>query len=537
MKKLISLLLTVVMLMSILPMTISAAEVIEQVSTDGWDVKLRGTGVNQVVNATTTEVVVSSAEAYDGNGSMHITYDPANHTDVTSPYMQIMPKNITLETSSVKYKVTFYLKNESEEAADGTATVTFKMLNGTQRALNKYGTADVPDSTKEDAGNGWTKYTQEVTVTQSHVPQIVPTAACDFYVDGLTIQKYDATTETYGADLLNGAGSFTMTTVPEGDDEEEEVVVTTNIPDFTGVAHDTTAWAVNSHGGATGTNMLAEVVSSDAAVGNNSMHLKYDYNTTGYYSFRPLLWTSEKGLATNNGKTYKLTFYYKGLEGGMKFAWYSNSQKSPSGFTTNGTEFLAVTYTDADNGWKKCEVEGVNNNAQGGCIYFSTSSTDIYLDGFTVQLVTTEEGGSKTYGEDILAGGGDFEVTPAKAYQVYGAKIFDATDTTADAVELSALTTNESNKKLTAAAYVKNFTSETPVSAQLLLCVYDGYQLVDIKMSEVAQLSKGAVAKLLACTIDMPEYTEVGDYSVKAYVWDSFEGLAPLTTSTVIDAK
>jgi len=220
--------------------------------------------------------------------------------------------------------------------------------------------------------------------------------------------------------------------------------------------------------------------------------------------------TSNTTIEAN--KNYVVTFMVKPVDVEYLTVNVGNcTPKSYSAMTNLTSELSADKQAD---GWEKYQYTFTATKDQGLRFIVNWKSAwyldDVSLveEGTNVNLLTAEQS--------------NFEAANEDGFYAYKARIYNG-DT-----EVTALTTAQSGATLTAEAVVYNYTYTGSTTAQLITCLYDDEQLVKVVLSEKMNIPAAGEAAVLWNEIELPAFAEVGDMTVKTYIWDSIQGMIPL---------
>ena len=172
-----------------------------------------------------------------------------------------------------------------------------------------------------------------------------------------------------------------------------------------------------------------------------------------------------------------------------------------------------INATFAD--WTKVSMKLVNPEKEFN-IRFQCDVPGIYID--DISLVADDD----ATGANLLSNG-SFDKVNEDGFYAYKANIYDAEDNL-----ITKLTTAQSGATLTAVATLMNYSCEDEYSAQLITCVYNNECLVKTAMSSVTDIPAVGEKVLLQNEVTLPEFTEVGNLTVRTYIWDSVKGMIPL---------
>ena len=440
-----------------------------------------------------------SEDAYTGNHSLHIVHsEEGNRKRI----------NVTNEGYSgfdpnAEYKLTFCIKANSLElnpnSEDVFGNVNILMGWDYENFTNMKTIANPNHFTVSDTGkDGWKKY--ETTLTNAAIGfAIVVQRKCDFYIDDISL------TADGGANLLANSGFEKITETGE------------LLPDLTETDVNRDEWGVeefvNNEIVSSGNNTV-KISAAKSSSGKRSMHITY--SSDNYSSNFVLIHDKAVETALKANTTYHMTmdvYAAKPIASPDAFyvgaGWTFGVSRIRSGDGGDGAAYFTTEDIEGKPGWKRYSADITNENN-----FFNIGiqgETDIYIDNITV----VEKGGSEN-----ISVNGDFETTSDKAFSVGAVRIFNGSEETAGLV---------SGSVITAAVTAENNSAADDSTAQLILCLYDGYKLIDTKASAVKTIGKDASVETLVCDIDIPEITEGHNYYLGVYVWDSVSGMQPLT--------
>ncbi|MBR5152774.1 MAG: hypothetical protein IKW60_04525 [Clostridia bacterium] len=481
------------------------------------------TGDVQAATAT-----VTNQAAYQGEKSLRVTLDHSGFTTSNTWQKGInftFPRKFDA-VAGEQYKITAYVKsNNSVPTEKLVNTIYFRYAEWSWvRMLNTE--TGVSNATNTAMDNGWYKIEGIITApsgkTAQHIQVCVrnakntATAAnrvtdsdlakLDLFIDG--ISAVDLAT---GEEILGGRwGNF-----------EDNY----DIPDLTAVDFATNyakygSWRTVYKPLAIPINYenRAQVTNKEAASGNASLHVEFVGSTSNVQGF-----TFVNNYSTYTaGKTYVYTFYTKGLnvKDGI-FTFGTKEEEKRLSQLTLGTDY---TVTDAGNGWKKFVVNHTLTK-DGTEFWIGSKGVDVrdfYLDNFTV----TEQGSSV----DLLGGAGNFELATTEDYTAVKPRLFDAKNQ-----ELTTLDATFGGKTITAASAVVNHNLTESKNAQMIVCLYDGLEIVKTWLPDEVTITTSDTSKDVKTEITLPTLTDSEDYKLKVFVWDGFSKMNPLVDFVEFD--
>ncbi len=392
----------------------------------------------------------------------------------------------------ISYTTTAYLWMGDTNGGNSTA-----IANKFQ--FNKFLSGDYQNVSLAD----WTQITATITAPTKRFALRFQCDVPGLYIDDVTLTESGSTTNL----LANGD----LETIPE---KEMRVTYTDGVDGWTCVPNSTTA------------DVLTQKFQTVTGMGHDSYSCMYvefdsaaaDNSTWGYSSDTFLLTNAYDGYDAN--KTYTLTMWIKGVTAfsNSVFIQMGGTKMGNSASDTGMHKWKLSTLTNtqinatfAD--WTKV-VFDIDNPTQALQIRFQCDVPGFYID--DVSLVADD---APTVN---LLTNGSFDKINEEGFYAYKARIYDG-DT-----EVTALSTQESGKTLTAEAVVYNYTYTGSTTAQLITCLYDDEHLVKVVLSEKIDIPAAGKGKVLSNEITLPTFSEVGDLTVKTYIWDSIQGMIPL---------
>ncbi len=441
---------------------------------------------------------LSGEEAYTGKRSLHIVHSEEGN----QKRIDIANTGYSGFDHNAEYKLTFYIKANSLELNPNTEDVfgNVNILMGWdyENFTNMKIIANPNHFTVTDTGkDGWKKY--ETTLTNAATGfVIVVQRKCDFYIDDISL------TADGGANLLANSGFEKITETGE------------LLPDLTETNVNRDEWGVeefvNNEIAGDGSNIV-KISGAKSSSGKRSMHITY--SSDSYSSNFVLIHDKAVEAALKANTTYHMTmdvYAAKPIASPDAFyvgaGWTFGVSRIRSSDGGDGTAYFATEDIEGKPGWKRYSADITNENN-----FFNIGiqgETDIYIDNITV----VEKDGSEN-----ISVNGDFETTSDKAFSVGAVRIFNGSE------EINGLV---SGSVITAAVTAENNSAADDSTAQLILCLYDGYKLIDTEASAVKTIGRDASVETLVCDIDIPETTEGHNYHLGVYVWDSVSGMQPL---------
>ncbi len=445
-------------------------------------------------------ITMVNGVAYEGNSSMRVKWQGGSNK-----WCHIGNDNITSLPGSGTYSLSFYAKG----AVPQFATSRFEMgstwlkkwwnSNNNVAAGNVIQLCEFDVSLPEDAekaAEGWRKYTYAAVPNPTAFSILIEGAVdMDIYFDNFTF-----TAAGSNVNLLSN-GTFEERYVPP-------------FPDLTGQPLDAAKWLVNPvNQELSGYTYVVESTAAEAFVGSRSMHIQFtkgagDPNVDNPVQIAP---TYTVDTNTSAGKTWKATMYIKNVSGAnniwfVPFSW--PWVKDASGGTATDKE-----------GWYKYEISGIipDTKQSPSFVIETRGDMDIYVDGFTLEVD----------GVEVLGDSGSFEFTSTNPYDVSKVVLCDAGRN-----ELAGLSDDLAGKTVELGVAVAN-NQETSMTAQLIICLYKGYEMIDCSISDLATINKADGFVTIQDTIALPN-TSLEDYEIRAYVWDSLQNLRALTPNVAV---
>jgi len=429
----------------------------------------------------TREIKTATGVSYTGNKSMYAKFDGSG-----SNWVEIKNSGLTAALDSNKtYDVSFYIRGEytttnneftvgmgSEYAHNGSATPNSYLAKSMTFV-------DAEDPAK--AAEGWKKLSVKL-YNPTAAFKFVIQGVCEVYIDDFSVKETGSDTNL----LTNG------------DFEGASAV----LPDITKTALDTNEWnfVTDKIGESTYT---AGVTAVEAQQGKKSLHLTWtSSNRNEYVQLR----SKEVKTLLTEGQSYTLEAYVKRVSGDASTigGWYDWQGKSVS-TTTEGE-------------WELFTTSGICANSANSAqtiqfVFQGTQGIDMYID----NMVLKDASNNVVWSED-------FE-TATEGYETSAIKLFDE-----DMNEITELSSNLDGKTVTGAVAVINY-DKANLTGQLMFALYDGYQLKKLILSDIESITTTANgAKIVTVEFTMPEYKD--SYKMKAFIWDSIEGMNPLSRIT-----
>ena len=382
MKKLISMLLCLAMLLGMLPAAYLAvsAEVTQTpitIAASNPGTNYEWFNHNGFVN-NDTKILEIADEGADDVGSVHV-YQPDGQTADADMMIGIRMDCVPTGTYTIQYKI----KGTDLGNADNNSNRFY--LYGNETLTNQFRVAAGAKTLSD-----WTTVTETFTTT------------CDVYYIYLMVSKYVNGADYYvdnvklldasGNDMLCGAGNF-CTTAEGGTEEETGGLITLDTADISG-AYDLTEkkWTVMYPAGAPDTGTWSAWDSSThygeiVASGNQdagALHLKsWSDGTTGINTGVAF------GAGMTAGESYTLGLWAKGTSNsGRVLALYAN-----------GDPAIIGASSELSAGWSYYEITLTATVGQLNILASDWGVTDIYIDNIT--LIGSD-------GVDLLSGYGDF---------------------------------------------------------------------------------------------------------------------------------
>ncbi len=496
---------------------------------------------------TTLTAKIATGKAYEGSNSLYVT-DGGTTQQITLRPLKADKSHPQITSLTDQFKLTFYMAGDYTDSAAnfqiGMGWVYNDRFNDNQPLAWKCSDTAMNPLTAEDAAKaeeGWKKY--ELTFYGTHADpdgdgtlnvgtlQFVFMSAYEVYIDNVSLVKVgEESTEllangTFEVVAATPTPAPTATPVPQAIIYKDMEFTTTDYWKY-----GNNVVAPNNADG----NLKVQVATGKAYEGNNSLYL---YGDDQIITMRPLMADGTNPKITSAADEYKITFYMAGdytdagnnivIGMGWKYADQVSDGK-PMAWKCSDAAMDPKDPEDAAKaaqGWKKYEftICGANADPDGdgtlesvGTLEFTfQKSADyaLYLDNISCVKV----GGD---GSNLLANG-DFEFDTPVDYLVDAIKIYDGT------TEINDLTT-VSGKTVTIKVKVGSFDLTKLATSQLIVALYDGYEMKKVNISDAFTFTADGQIVELTTTIDMPTYTSVGDLKLKAFAWDSIEGMQAL---------
>lgn len=500
MKKLFVLMMALAILASTMFTNVAFAAAVSEEDSDSvylWDAFYESDASrNELYDENVRYIKVDPTKANSGNNSVKM-HREATHSATT---LKLQKNEAGLLTGGTTYRISFYFKNNTNDE-----TPTFKISCG--KADNQYIT-DISEFTTESCANGWTKAWKDMLVNAYYGTfQIQLYSNHDVNIDDISVQKKQSDS-TYGDNIIENS-SFELVPldltgeVKYGSETVDAGLNVKNLGGTEGYRGFQIKKGIQS-----GT-VSANYSTLQAAAGDYSLHIRWtaDDYTTGSGNY--ISYLTNKSITVNSEYKVSMWVYTAGINTGLKLRCGDWTQHP----------IMSLAVEDASRpGWTKIEKTFTATSALPRVdIVFGGGAVDTFIDDYVVTEV------ADTTNADHLYGYGSFELGTI-GNVVNGAMLYDSALTN----EITALTDSHSEATLKAVAAVTNFTDSTLSNAQLIVAVYDGKELVDAKVSEVASVEVNDNGKMLECKITMPSFDEGSDYSVKMFIWDSIEGMFPL---------
>ena len=298
-------------------------------------------------------VIYSSAEAYEGEWSVHVT-QPSGERGITATWGDLGIND------DETYNLSFYYKGTVEGMYVRMGASQFKFENDSITKINGEGTATITDTDKA----GWKKLTitgaQSANGWKTNMLYTNNTNT-NFYIDNLSI------TDSTGKDIIKNGGFEPIEKIKRVRKNYMLVSELGNTSAIDGV-----------------------VYSADESYdGNWSVRVTQPADGRGITA----LWGD---LGINDDETYNLSFYYKGKIEDM----YIRIGASQFKFNNTGIEKVnpdgagTATITDTDKaGWKKLTITGAKSEDgwKTNMLYTNNTSTNFYMDNLSITDSTGKE--------------------------------------------------------------------------------------------------------------------------------------------------
>ena len=421
---------------------------------------------------------VGAENAYSGTQSMYVEFVADNYGKNWVNISNTGTQMASLDANK-SYTVSMYVKGNKLSSAAMLMGYLYDDKNDVDtrnyQMLSRMSATEPEDA--EKAIDGWRKYTA---VLNNPTVGFTINIQCEakVYIDDVSVVEVGGD----GTNLVNNPGF-----------EGGPVI----LPDITETALDTSKWVIRTGSIGTGS-YTAGVTAMEAQHGKRSLHVTWSDTGSGYV----LIQSQTATALLTEGETYTLEAYIKRVSGNASVigGWY-NWGGQGVGNSTAG-EWSALTASGV--------YTSTNSPRTVQIVLQGTAGVDMYVD----NMVLKNASGVVIWSED-------FE-TATTGYEVSAIKLFDE-----DMNEITALGSELNGKTATGAVAVTNY-DDADLTGQLLIALYDGYQLKELIMSEVERISTTANgATIIRVEFEMPEYKD--SYTMKAFIWDDIEKMNPLS--------
>lgn len=427
---------------------------------------------------------------YDGSRSMHAVMNDATKSS------QLTQNKAYRMKAAGTYDLTLYAKGK----VDAISFAVFDGSDSSRHALNS-------DSFEKEAvtgadGTEWTKYTHSFTVNSvgtngARLTMVFEGGTVDAYIDRLSL-TCDATGYNFIDCFESNVGE-----VPQDPANPGEIPIT--VPDQTEAVFDSGKWTI----GSTEATYNYRTTAMEAYSGKRSLHATV--SSAGGVQMH----ISNSGTNRNfvSGTQYTITFYAKGddiknaellLGGRIKVG-------NLTGESTAKADWTKYTWTQTYDGstWPSYFI-----------FVYDSASADFYVDDISIQ---SADGTTYTFFDGFENAG------VAPAYEVTPSKIFND-----QFEELTDVTAEMSGTTIIGSATVINNSQTEPFTAQVIVALYDGYELKQAVLSDVVTITTTDPAKQINCEMTLPTISDATGYKLKIFVWSSVESQQPLASKVEI---
>ncbi|MBR5152800.1 MAG: hypothetical protein IKW60_04655 [Clostridia bacterium] len=444
------------------------------------------------------KIMVSPTVGYESDKSLHVRYTKGASQD--SMQLKTVVQPVVGETYTIK----LYVKMVVGSADNIKFFDLWKTSYGTT-PLSNTGAWQATDK-----GDGWVEYVS-IGTAQTEVAGGTADFSFILYGDGLEfyLDKVSIVRQSDNVDLLAGeAGDFEVVLTRE--EKIEALLPGTAEEAFLGGAD----WGTDTKHNNDQYKNYIKLSSDEAYAGGRSAHVLIPVadNAEGFQF-------SSKHLITQAG-SYTVTMYAKIVKGdASKINLFTlGTWKQPAIST------LTIEPTDKD-GWYKysqtVNVTSVANNLQFALVLPAATDLDLYIDNVSVVVngVNVLPDAASTFEPATI---------PAEGYTATVTKLYSVDDAITTATEITELNAVDSGKTIIATATVANYAKGDNFTGQMILCFFDGDELKLARLGDVITIKETDSATKISCIMDMPEFTDVTNLKVKAFLWDSLEGMMPL---------
>jgi len=475
-----------------------------------------GWGYNTAYRANTTAhgwTKLTTEEVYDGNKAAHI-YIPADAIAEGTNGPSLMVKGDYAITEAGSYTVTAYIKVVQGDMDNIKIT---NIGSWGQTALSSTSATWGVATDKE----GWLKYSYtnantalgKATQFTLNMPQ--GGSVVDMYIDNITVTKNNADGSTEIIPTNIGGFEFGKRVLTR-EEKIEALLPGTAEEAFMGGAD----WGTDTKHNNDQYKNYIKLSSDEAYAGGRSAHVLVPASDNAeVFQF------SSKHLITQAG-SYTVTMYAKIVKGdASKINLFTlGTWKQPAIST------LTVEPTDKD-GWMKysqtVNVASVANNLQFALVLPAATDLDLYIDNVSVVVngVNVLPDAASTFEPATI---------PAAGYTATATKLYTIDDAITTATEITELNAVDSGKTIIATATVANYTRGDSFTGQMILCFFDGDELKLARLGQVITIKETDSATKVSCIMDMPAFTDVSNLKIKAFLWNSLEGMMPLNSTLEI---
>ncbi len=447
---------------------VSAPSVTEEL--DNWKVAYNGTDY-----ASTVVTSVGEENAYSGDKSLYVEYTAGDYSTTWANISNTGTRAVNLDATK-DYTVSFYIKGDKA----ATTWLTMGYTTSGDGVINRRNVAELTPVKPEDdakAEAGWRKYVATLSKPTAEVNfQITIQSATKVYIDDFTVAEVDAPETNL---VINPGFEGVAPVLPD--------ITRENLP---------SNWEIYT-GQMQSNQYTAAVVTTSENEINKALHLTWTATGSGCVK----IWSESLEDKLTVGDEYTLTAKVLRMEGGTGShlgGWGGwSGQKLTSTIAALGT-WTTVTYPKAYTTSSDKRVE---------IVLEGTGFTELYID----DLVFTDKDGNVIFEED-------FE-TAATGYETSQLKLFDE-----NMNQVSALSSALNGNTLTAAIAITNY-DKADLTGQLIIALYDGFELKDVKMSEIINVAADSV-ETITTQLDMTTYQE-GNH-IKLFIWDNIDDMSPL---------
>ena len=511
----------------------------------GWDVAAPGGQATKPVQNTNFSAKINGTVTHRGSGSMHlINYDIASANDeywVVRPHTSKAAELCGLDGT---YKLSFWAKvNVNDKQTNSAADDAFRLIDGNNANHN------LNDCNPGKTEDGFTYYEKELTLSANmRWGFVIKDGNLDIYIDDISLQQKNGD-GSYGQNLMLATDFLKKMAYLDNDTVEEEVPMPVepddNVPDITEATNpsfnkfkwECSAWNLTTAKDANeGANPgHSELITSEVShSGKSSLHIKYQQGsavgelrdimvrpmqTAGQFDATE---TDPTRFQLKSGVNYTLTMYIKVVknnDNGLYVAGPSGTGRKPS-----ETDY----FTDMGDGWYKFEETATAPADKRITIGCNSGAVELYVD--DVVCIRNSDSTNildyNTTDVDIINNTSSFEMSGdgVGAYKVYEPRMFDE-----DGIEATELSDSLVGKTMTVATVLSNYSETGEFTGQLIVGLYKDDALKDVVLSDIATATTTGKSVKIFTDIELPN--DLTGYTMKAFVWDSYYGMDPLTSS------